>query len=153
MIPYLIALFICALALFIISIVNAVKDYTVYKSNRHKNEDEDSEWKFLNPKTIYSNQILNATIYALQVPCIVIGNAYHIEFDESYNCTFVCESIWMVDEDFYPSGIQLKVIIIKDNETGLTFGDRTSLFVHKNTNVRPIELSDDDRRLLKLIKD
>ena len=153
MTPYLIALFICALVLFIISIVNAVKDYTVYKSNRHKNEDKDSEWKFLNPKTIYSNQIFNATIHALQVPSIVTGNAYHIEFDESYNCTFVCESIWMVDEDFFPSGIQLNVIIIKDNVSGLTFGDRDTLFVHKNSTVLPIELSNNDRRLLKIIKD
>lgn len=151
MIPYLLALFICALIVFIISIVNAVKDYTVYKRNEQK--DKDSEWKFLNPKAIYySNQILNATIHALQVPSIVTGNAYHIEFDESYNCTFVCESIWMVDEDFFPSGIQLNVIVIKDNVSGLSFGDRTALFVNKNTNVRLIELSDNDRRLLKLIK-
>lgn len=151
MIPYLVALFICALIVFIISIVNAVKDYTVYKSNEQ--EDKDREWEFLNPKTIYHNQILNATIHALQVPSIITGNAYHIEFDESYNCTFVCESIWMVDDDFYPSGIQLKVIIIKDNVSGLTFGDRTSLFVNKNTNVRLIELSDNDRRLLNIIND
>ncbi len=150
MIPYLVALFICALIVFIISIVNAVKDIIIYKRNEQRKKDKE-EYIFLNP-IIYPIQVLNKVIHSLEVPCIVTGKSYSIRHGE-YDCTFLCESIWITDEDFYPNGIQLNIIIIKDNVAGLTFGDRTSLFVNKNTTVLPIELSDNDRRLLKLIKD
>ena len=152
MIPYLIAIFICALGLFIASIVNAVKDYTVYKSNEQRRKDKEKYIFHPYKLTIFPNHVLNKIIHSIEVPCIVIGKSYSIRHGE-YDCTFLCESIWITDEDFYPNGIQLHIIVIKDNVAGLTFGDRSSLFVHKNTTVLPIELSDNDRRLLKIIKD
>ena len=121
MTPYLIAIFICTLIIFFIYLINAVKDYTVYKSNEH-----------------------------IKVPYIVTDKAYHINHKE-YNGTFICEAI--SKRITYPYSIQLNIIVIKDNTYGLTFGDRTYFYVNTNTTVRPKELSNNDKRLLKIIKD
>lgn len=89
-----------------------------------------------------------------KVSMMDIGKAYRTSND-TYSGTFICDHIYICNEDFYPNGLEIHATVIKPEgvyNTYLTFGLKITFNIHMSSNMIPVEVCKKDKRLLKLIR-
>ena len=92
------------------------------------------------------------TKYLTEIPNMSNGKAYYIN-EDVYKGTFICDSVYMCSEDFYPHGMEIHMTIIKGEEHfEYRFGSKLVICVGKSVEIEPAKLSDNDKRLLKIIR-
>ncbi len=112
-----------------------------FKSRKKPEEEEES---------IPQYKTLSKTL----VPNMGGGKSYRIS-SIPYSGTFICNHVYMCEEDFYPNGMELHITVLKPEgvyETYLTFGKKLTFNVHRSLKLEPIEISKEDKRLLKVIR-
>lgn len=130
-----VGIFVCSVILLLSYLVAFIPHYIDILSNNEEESEEEEEEK--------EEPLDNFN----KIPNMCLGQAYYIN-DVGYTGIFICDHVYMCNTDFYPSGMELHITIIN----GTNFGSRLVFCVHKSKQIKPVEISDYSRQLLKLIR-
>lgn len=153
----LLVLFLLSVIIFLATLSATVLHFHVNDIfNRDKNTPETED----TPQIIQKYKVLGKILKEVSLPKLCKGKAYCIN-DEAYSGTFICNHVYMCDENFYPNGIELHITVIKPNllsihriegERITEFGTRLTFCVHRSRLITPTIISTEDRLLLKVIR-